>query len=52
MRSHHKDPSFWAMMVGIVLTAVGAANPVHGTYFELIGILSIVATRELARRGW
>lgn len=51
MEVFHKDLSFWCMIAGIVLTAIGAANPVHGTWFELIGICCIVATRELSKRG-
>ena len=46
-----KDVSFWMMIAGIVLSAIGTANPVHGTYFELAGIVCIVLTRFAAKRG-
>ena len=47
----HKDVSFWLMIGGMVLTAIGAANPVHGTYFELAGLACIFGTRAAAKRG-
>jgi hypothetical protein len=47
-----KDVSFWLMVAGMVLTAIGAANPVHGTYFELVGIVCIIGTRFAAKRGY
>ena len=48
----HREISFWLMIGGIVLTAIGAANPIHGTYFELAGIACIFGVRETAKRGW
>lgn len=48
----HREFSFWTMIVGIVLTAIGAANPVHGTYFEIVGIVCVVVTRYAAKNGY
>ena len=51
MQAQLRRLSFWAMIAAMVLTAIGTANPVHGTWFELLGIGCIALTREAARRG-
>ena len=48
----HKEVSFYLMIAGMILTAIGAANPVHGTCFELAGIASIWAPQMVAKRSW